>query len=79
MSSPHLNTLYLGHLSRLSGMWRTIATPILLEELGQQPLADMVVAGCWDLELADVGLCPSQGHSSGCCGPCAFEKDSGAG
>ena len=51
MSSPHLNTLYLGHLSRLSGMWRTMATPILLEELGQQPLADMWLlraAGFWN-------------------------------
>ena len=29
----------------------------------------MVVAACWVLELADVGLCLSQGHCSGCCGP----------
>ena len=37
----HLSTVYLGHLSRLSGIRRTVASPVLLEELGQQPLADM--------------------------------------
>ena len=37
----HLSTLYHGHLSSLSGVRRTMPTPILLEELGQQPLADM--------------------------------------
>ena len=37
----HLSTLYHGHLSNLSGVRRTVPTPILLEELGQQPLADM--------------------------------------
>ena len=47
----HLNTVYLGHLSRLSGIRRTVATTILLEELGQQPLADMWLlraAGFWN-------------------------------
>ena len=47
----HLNTVYLDHLSRLSGIRRTVATPILLEELGQQPLADMWLlraAGFWN-------------------------------
>ena len=46
----HLNTVYLDHLSRLSGIRRTVATSILLEELGQQPLADMWLlraAGSW--------------------------------
>ena len=37
----HLSTVYHGHLSSLSGVRRTVPTPILLEELGQQPLADM--------------------------------------
>ena len=37
----HLSTLYHGHLSSLSGVRRTVPTSILLEELGQQPLADM--------------------------------------
>ena len=32
---------YHGHLSSSSGVRRTVPTPILLEELGQQPLADM--------------------------------------
>ena len=30
----HLSTLYHGHLSNLSGVRRTVPTPILLEELG---------------------------------------------
>ena len=37
----HLITVFLGHLSRLSGIRRTFSIPILLEELGQQPLADV--------------------------------------
>ena len=47
----HLSTLYHGHLSNLSGVRRTLPTPILLEELGQQPLADMWLvraAGFWN-------------------------------
>ena len=46
----HLSTLYHGHLSNLSGLRRTVPTPILLEELGQQPMADMWLvraAGFW--------------------------------
>ena len=47
----HLSTLYHGHLSNLSRVRRTVPTPILLEELGQQPLADMWLvraAGFWN-------------------------------
>ena len=40
----HLCAVYHGHLSSLSGVRRTVPTPILLEELGQQPLA----AGSWN-------------------------------
>ena len=46
----HLSTVYHGHLSSLSGVRRTVPTPGLLEELGQQPLADMWLlwaAGLW--------------------------------
>ena len=47
----HLSTVYHGHISSLSRVRRTVPTPTLLEELGQQPLADMCLlrgAGFWN-------------------------------
>ena len=36
----YLSTVHHGHLNSLSGVRRTLPTPISIEELGQQPLAD---------------------------------------
>ena len=50
-TSNRLSTVYHSHLSSLSGVRRTVSTPVLLEELGQQPLADMWLlqaAGFWN-------------------------------
>ena len=46
-----LSTVYHSHLSSLSEVRRTVPTPIVLEELGQQPVADMWLlraAGFWN-------------------------------
>ena len=51
-----LSTVYHSHLSSLSGVRRMVPTPMLLEELGQQPLADMWLlraAGYWNSLMTD--------------------------
>ena len=55
----HLSPVHHGHLNSLSGVRRTLPTPISIEELGQQPLADtwlLRAPGFWKSLMTDSAI-----------------------